>query len=58
MPDSNFHDVGQHTSKRLPRLSWRRLSNMDTGGRTMVGLFVGTLAVLLLLILAGRLLSA
>jgi hypothetical protein len=42
----NFEDVGQHTQKRLPRISWRRLQNADRAGLAMLGLFFGTLIVL------------
>ena len=44
--DNHFEDVGQHTQKRLPRISWRRLQNADRAGLGMLGLFFGTLIVL------------
>jgi hypothetical protein len=44
--DDHFENVGQHTQKRLPRISWRRLQNADRAGLAMLGLFFGTLIVL------------
>src|SRR6476646_10573927 len=35
----------------LPKITWRRLLNTDGAGLAMIGLFLGTLLVLLLLIL-------
>jgi hypothetical protein len=44
--DRYFENVGQDTSKKLPRLSWRRLVNPDRAGLSLVVLFVGTLVLL------------
>jgi hypothetical protein len=44
--DRHFDHVGQHTQKRLPKLSWRRLIRPGPSGKMMLAIFFGTLAVL------------
>jgi hypothetical protein len=49
-PDHDFQNVGEHTQKTLPRISWRRLANTGASGKMMIALFFGTLLLLALLI--------
>ena len=56
--DPHFDHVGQHTQKRLPRLSWRRLTHPGESGKMMLVVFFGTLAVLALIMCAAFMLRA
>jgi hypothetical protein len=53
--DPRLENVGQHTSKRLPNVSWRQLANTDVPGKTMLALFLGTLILLALLFCVAHL---
>jgi hypothetical protein len=46
MPDRHLENVGEHTQKKLPMLTWKRLANADRPGKTLLGLFFGTLIIL------------
>jgi hypothetical protein len=50
--DQHFDDVGQHTQKRLPKLSWQRIARPGVSVKVMLAVFFGTFAVLTLICLA------
>jgi hypothetical protein len=56
--DPHFENVGQHTFKRLPTVSWRSLRNTDAPGKTILAVFVGTLILFAFLFCIAHLVRA
>lgn len=48
--DQHFDHLGQHIQKRLPKLTWQRLTRPGASGKVMLAVFFGTLAVLTIII--------
>jgi hypothetical protein len=54
----HFENVGQHTSKSLPKVSWRQLANTDAAGKMMLAVFLGTFILLAFLFCVAHLVRA
>jgi hypothetical protein len=56
--DPHFENAGQHTSKSLPKVSWRQLANTDAAGKMMLAVFLGTFILLAFLFCVAHLVRA